>query len=206
MGCPVLWRSKAQRAVALSSSEAEWYALSEAAKEIKFLAQVLESMGVKVELPIVVRVDNIGTIFMAENSSATSRTRHIDTRTAFVRQYVEEGFIKVIFVKSAENHADPFTKNVTAEIYREQTRNFIAEKATMEDRKHLIQNGNRKGVRVSREGFPSESNESKQENLDEYPEGEDASQGERSSLENTRETNVGESNEMEKVVVKEDDE
>ena len=61
-------------------------------------------------------------------------------------------------------------------------------------------------VRVSREGFPSESNESKQENLDEYPEGEDASQEERSSLENTRETNVGESNEMEKVVVKEDDE
>jgi hypothetical protein len=40
--------------VALSSTEVELYALSEAAKEIKFIVQVLISMGIPVKLPVVV--------------------------------------------------------------------------------------------------------------------------------------------------------
>jgi hypothetical protein len=38
-GCLVSWILKAQKAISLSSSEAEWFALSEAAKEVKFIAQ-----------------------------------------------------------------------------------------------------------------------------------------------------------------------
>ena len=41
--------------------------LSEAAKEIKFVVQILGSINVKVKLPIICRVDNLGAIFMAEN-------------------------------------------------------------------------------------------------------------------------------------------
>ena len=55
LGAPILWRSKAQGSVALSSTEAEFYALSEAAKEIKFIVQVLISMGIPVKLPVIVR-------------------------------------------------------------------------------------------------------------------------------------------------------
>jgi hypothetical protein len=43
-GCLVSWISKAQKAISLSSSEAESYALSEAAKEVKFVAQILLMM------------------------------------------------------------------------------------------------------------------------------------------------------------------
>jgi hypothetical protein len=53
-------------------AEAEFVALWEAAKDIKFMAQVLESRGIKVELPIVVRVDNVGAILMSANVSTTS--------------------------------------------------------------------------------------------------------------------------------------
>ena len=61
LGAPILWRSKAQGSVALSSTEAEFYALSEAAKEIKFIVQVLISMVIPVKLPVIVRVDsNVG--------------------------------------------------------------------------------------------------------------------------------------------------
>jgi hypothetical protein len=131
LGVPILWKSKAQRAVTLSSSEAEFVSLSEAAKEIKFVVQILESMGIVVEIPIIVRVDNVGAIFMSENASTSSRTRHVDIRYHFVREYVEEGFIRIIFVRSEENLADGFTKNVTGDIYDAHVKEFMSEKEAL---------------------------------------------------------------------------
>ena len=75
-----MWRSKAQRSVTLSSTEAEYVALSEAAKEIKFVVQLIQTMGIEVKQPVIVRVDNVGAIFMTENASTNARTRHVDTR------------------------------------------------------------------------------------------------------------------------------
>ena len=60
MGVPIHWKSKGQKSVALSSSEAEYVALSEAAKEVKFIYQVLISLNFMVKLPIIVNVDNLG--------------------------------------------------------------------------------------------------------------------------------------------------
>jgi hypothetical protein len=128
MGAPISWKSKAQRGVTLSSSEAEFVALSEAAKETKFVVQVLISMGIPVRLPVICWVDNIGAIFMAENVSTSQRTKHIDTRYHFVREFVEENFIKIIFVRTKENRSDGFTKNVTGEIYDAHVETFMAEK------------------------------------------------------------------------------
>jgi hypothetical protein len=61
--------------------------------------------------------DNVGAIFMAENATATVRTKHVDTRYHFVRDYVESGFLKIVFVNSKENKSDMFTKNVSSELY-----------------------------------------------------------------------------------------
>jgi hypothetical protein len=65
-------------------------ALSKAAKEVKFVFQVLRSMGVKVDLPIVVRVDNVGAIFIGTNMTVCQRSKHIDTRYHFMREYVQD--------------------------------------------------------------------------------------------------------------------
>ena len=72
MNVPIIWKSKSQKSIMFSSSEAEYVALLEAAKEIKFVYHLLHSIGIQVKLPIVVRVDNVGAIFMSENTS-TSR-------------------------------------------------------------------------------------------------------------------------------------
>ncbi len=56
------------------------------------------SIGIEVELPVIIRVDNVGAIFMAENVSTSPRTKHVDVRYHFVREFVEDGFIKIIFV------------------------------------------------------------------------------------------------------------
>jgi hypothetical protein len=74
--------------VTLLSSEAKFVALSEAAKEVKFVFQVLRSMGAKVNLPIIIHVENVGAIFIGTNITVSQRLKHIDIRYHFVREYV----------------------------------------------------------------------------------------------------------------------
>jgi hypothetical protein len=124
LGVPICWRSKGQKGVTLSSSEAEYVAISEAVKEIRFI-YYLESIGMTVKLPIVVRCDNVGAIFMAKNSSFGVRTRHVDTRYHFIRKHIEDGFIQIVFVKSCDSDADLFTKNVSKDIYNKQVGKFL---------------------------------------------------------------------------------
>lgn len=68
-------------------------------------------MGIVVELRIMVRDDNVGAIVMCKNASTSSGTRHVDVRYQFVREFVEKGFIRVVFVRSGENLSDEFTMN-----------------------------------------------------------------------------------------------
>ena len=99
------------RSVVLSTTEAEYVAISEVVKEIKFMYQLLESMDVKVPLPIKVRVDNIGAIWLLNNSGVSERTKHVDTRAHFVRTYMINEVVTIEFVKSSENISDIMSKN-----------------------------------------------------------------------------------------------
>ena len=58
-GVPIAWKSKIMKSVVLATTEAEYVAVSEVVKEIKFLYQLLRSMEIKVPLPIKIRVDNV---------------------------------------------------------------------------------------------------------------------------------------------------
>ena len=127
----ICWRSKAQQAVALSSSEAEFYACSEAVREIPFIVQILIFLGIPVQLPVQVKVDNIGAIFMTGNSTSSSRTRHIDTRHFYVKDLQNDGLIKVDFVRSEDNVSDIETKNVTGEVHEKHEDKYLLDKANI---------------------------------------------------------------------------
>ena len=86
---------------------------TEVATEILFIRSMLEFLGVKVELPIEVHVDNIGAIYLSKSATSSNQTRHIDTRYHFVREYIENG----ILVKSEDNDADIMTKNLCIHLY-----------------------------------------------------------------------------------------
>ena len=62
-------------------------------------------------------VDNQAAIFMAKNTTATKRKKYIDVRANFVYKHVNEdnGQIEVVFVKTEDNNADIFTKNISKE-------------------------------------------------------------------------------------------
>ena len=131
MGVPISWRSKGQKSVTLSSSEAEYVALSEAAKVIKFVYQLLTGMGMNVKLPIAVRVDNLGAVFMSENVSVSQRTKHIDICYRFVQEFVLDRFIKVIFVKTENNILIFFTKNLGGDLHERHSKKMIVEKGKL---------------------------------------------------------------------------
>jgi hypothetical protein len=83
---------------------------------------------------ITVHVDNIGAIFMSENVSATKQTRHVHTRYRFVYEEVEDGRIVVRFVKTDENKADPYMKNVKSEIYDRSVSSYMMDKQQFDSR------------------------------------------------------------------------
>ena len=113
----IAWRSKGQKCVTLSSSEAEYVALSECVKDVRFVMKIMIELGVEPPKPVVVRIDNVGAMFMAENSSTSQRTRHIDIRYKWVAEFIEAGEIAVVFVKTDDNDADIFTKNTSRVIH-----------------------------------------------------------------------------------------
>ena len=55
------------KSVVLSTTEAEYMALSEVVKELKFIVQLLQTMNIEVELPITVYVDSVGAIWLSNN-------------------------------------------------------------------------------------------------------------------------------------------
>jgi hypothetical protein len=55
--------------VTLSSTESEYVALSENTKEVIFVKQSLETMGIGVKLPTIINVDNVGAIYLSNNHS-----------------------------------------------------------------------------------------------------------------------------------------
>ena len=118
-GTLIGWRSKAQQCTTLSSTEAEYVACSQAATELEFVRQILESMGVNVQLPMTVYVDNTGAIELARNWSTSGRTKHIDVRFHYLRKLVEQGMMELKFVRSENNTADIFTKNLPTNLFQQ---------------------------------------------------------------------------------------
>ena len=57
-------------------------------------------MGVVVEYPITVHADNVGDIFLSDNTSVSQRMKHIYVRNHFIREYVEDITVKIQFFRS----------------------------------------------------------------------------------------------------------
>ena len=84
LSVPFSWQSKFQKSVPLPSSEAEYIAISEFVKKIMFVVQLLGSMKILVKYPVMVRVDNVGAIFMASDITITCHTKHVDIQYKYI--------------------------------------------------------------------------------------------------------------------------
>ena len=112
-GCLVSWQSKKQTGVTLSSTEAEFVAMSMAATEVKFIVSLLTEIGNRLPvLPSILKEDNTGAIFMAKNTAIGQRTKHVDIRYRFVNDMILSNNLWVEHIRSGDNPSDTMTKNL----------------------------------------------------------------------------------------------
>ena len=109
--CTFSWRSRQQKRVAHSSTEAEYVALSDCSKQVVWIRQLLEEMGYKLK-PTPICGDNQGSIFMSSNPVTETRNKHVEIPWHAVRDWIEDGIIEVFYIEGANNPADMFTKNL----------------------------------------------------------------------------------------------
>ncbi|KAH9684519.1 Integrase catalytic domain-containing protein [Citrus sinensis] len=111
-GGPVSWRSILQSTIALSTTEAEYMAATEAVKEAIWLKGLLGDLGV-IQENIAVFCDNQSAIFLAKNQTYHARTNHIDVKYHYVREIIEGGDVLLKKIDTKDNPSDMLTKIVS---------------------------------------------------------------------------------------------
>lgn len=108
----ISWGSRLQKSVAQSTTEAEYVAIAECTKDVLWYIQLLKDLSVHMQLPIKVNSDNQGAILLTRNNLFHKRTKHIDVRYHAIRDYQEQGLIKIYFVPTDQQPADMLTKSL----------------------------------------------------------------------------------------------
>jgi hypothetical protein len=122
-GCPLLWVSKLQTEIALSTMESEYIALSQSMRDVIPMRQVTQdvigslvpaSRGSRVEVLTrsTIFEDNDATRILALSPKLTPRSKHIAIKYHFFREKIASGEINIERVDSSENVADIFTKGL----------------------------------------------------------------------------------------------
>ena len=110
-GIPVSWNCKKQSCVALSSMEAEYLALTDAVKETHWLSSILKTELLNsFEQRPVVYTDSQSAIYFVKNEVENNRSKHIDLKFHFIRDWINKGFFELKNISTKVNVADIFTK------------------------------------------------------------------------------------------------
>jgi hypothetical protein len=117
---PVVWKSQRQRSVALSTAEAEYYAITEVIKETLWIKSLLREL--EKEAKIIVYTDNQAALAIAKNPEHHQRSKHIDIRCHFIRDHIQSGEIDLQYIPTGNQIADGFTKQLPAASFT----NFVA--------------------------------------------------------------------------------
>jgi hypothetical protein len=111
-GGAVSWKSSKQETVADSTTEAEYIAASEAAKEGVWIRNFLIELGVfpSASSPLALYCDNSGAIAQAKEPRNHQKNKHIMRRFHLIRQFIEQGEIKICKIHMDSNVSDPLIK------------------------------------------------------------------------------------------------
>jgi hypothetical protein len=113
-GVAILWYSKKQSVVALSSTEAEYYALGECVKEALWLRNILKELSISMNGPTMIMEDNQSTIAIANNPIHHQRVKHLDVKSHFLRDHITKGDVELVYCPTEDQIADLLTKTLPA--------------------------------------------------------------------------------------------
>jgi hypothetical protein len=123
--CPVLWSSKLQTEIALSTMEAEYISLSQALRDLiplrtifKELSNICRIPSSQVNTHSTVFEDNKGCIDLITAPTMRPRSRHIAIKYHHFREYERQGHIKIQWISTDQQLADIFTKPLVASKFK----------------------------------------------------------------------------------------
>jgi hypothetical protein len=108
----VVWKSCKQPTVAISTMEAEYMALTDAAKEIKWIRQLFDELhyGITPRPSTILKTDNQGALALAKNPVHHTRSKHIDIKHHYIRETIAQGIVWLEHVSTSDMAADFLTK------------------------------------------------------------------------------------------------
>ncbi|KAH8323147.1 hypothetical protein KR074_006679 [Drosophila pseudoananassae] len=109
-GAAFSWESKKQSIIALSSTEAEYVALSTAAKEAAYVLKLISEMGFETAPTLMIYSDNQSAQCLAKNASFHARSKHIDIKYHFIRDLYKKKVIDIEYVPTDNMISDVLTK------------------------------------------------------------------------------------------------
>jgi hypothetical protein len=107
----ISWKSALQRRTSSSSTEAEYRALHDAARECIWLTRIMLELGHPHLSPIIMFEDNTSTIAATQNPVAHSKLKHLETIYHQIRDFINDNQIIVTHIDTEDQLADLFTKN-----------------------------------------------------------------------------------------------
>jgi hypothetical protein len=115
---PIFWRSMKLKCATRSSTESELVMLEEATTYVVWVRQLLAELGFKQQEPTVVFQDNKSTIVLAKRGPTFKRNKHMMGKYAFVHQSLEDGVIRLQYVRTEMMRADILTKPTTESVLK----------------------------------------------------------------------------------------
>jgi hypothetical protein len=109
-GGAVSWSSRKQELVTLSTAEAEYVAMTHAAKEAIWLRRLIGELFPSMLTQTTLYCDNQAALKLAVADNFHARTKHIDICYHFVRQVVAGGGISIVYCPTDDMAADILTK------------------------------------------------------------------------------------------------
>ena len=113
----VTWRSKKQKVVALSSSEAEFHGIKSGPTELLWLRKLLRELGLHSSQTCKLFCDNKAAISISETPVQHDWTKHVEVDRHFIKENIEAKIVDMPYVKS--ELADILTKAVNSKLFRE---------------------------------------------------------------------------------------
>jgi hypothetical protein len=110
-GSLVSWYAHTQPVVALSTAEAEYMALTDAAKEAIWFKLLLKELG-HPQGTVTINEDNQATIKISHNPQDHKRTKHIQVKYHYIRDQIKDGEFCLVYIKTIDQLADVFTKGL----------------------------------------------------------------------------------------------
>ena len=126
-GAMVMWTSKRQPVTAISSTESEFYSVSQCALDCVYLRRVLALLGYPQTGATLIAQDNNACIYLVKGAGMYQRAKHIDTRIYRVRELSASGEVELYKIPGEEQPADLFTKGLPRIAFERHRRTLMGE-------------------------------------------------------------------------------